>query len=101
VAAAWVRDLLARGRTGRSSLPLKSRSGDRPLTSVRVAVPDRPGQLAAVLVCAAEAGVNVEDVHVEHLPGRPRGLLELVVRSEQAAGARQALLDAGWDALEV
>jgi prephenate dehydrogenase len=99
-AAATVRDLIERGNRGRASLPLKRSDGAEALTSVLVAVPDRPGQLAGVLVCAADSGINVEDVHVEHLSGRPRGLVELVVRQVEAAAARQALSAAGWDVLE-
>jgi hypothetical protein len=41
-----------------------------------------------VLVSAAEAGVNVEDVRVEHLPGRPTGIVELLVHHAAQADAR-------------
>lgn len=99
-AAGALRDLLERGARGRGSLPLKQRSGDRVLASVLVGLPDRPGQLAAVLTSAAGAGVNVEDVRVEHLPGRPRGLLELVLDSAQAEHARRALAAAGFEVVE-
>jgi prephenate dehydrogenase len=94
-----LRSLLARGRAGRARLPLKQGS-PRELADVVVAVTDRPGQLAAVLAAAAQARVNVEDVRVEHLPGRPRGLVELLVPATDAARARQALAAAGWDVLD-
>jgi prephenate dehydrogenase len=94
-----LRSLLARGRAGRARLPLKQGS-PRELAEVVVAVTDRPGQLAAVLAAAARAQVNVEDVRVEHLPGRPRGLLELLVPAGDAGRARQALAAAGWDVLD-
>jgi prephenate dehydrogenase len=98
-ASSAVRSLLERGRSGRERLPLKG-SRPRPLDSVVVSISDRPGQLAAVMVAAAEAGINVEDVHVEHLPGRQRGAVELLVAETEAAPARRALADAGWDVLD-
>ncbi|HWH27343.1 MAG TPA: prephenate dehydrogenase [Mycobacteriales bacterium] len=99
-AAAVLSDLLRRGAGGRARLPLKQRARDRVLASVVVSLPDRPGRLAAVLAAAARSDVNVEDVRVEHLPGRPRGLLELVVDGEQVDAARRALAGAGFDVLE-
>jgi prephenate dehydrogenase len=99
-AAGVVHDVLSRGRRGRATVPLKRGAAERALSSVLVSVPDTPGQLAGALVCAAEAGVNVEDVHVEHLPGRPRGLLELVVATADQTAARSALGAAGWDVLD-
>ena len=62
-----------------------------------IAVPDSPGQLAGVLASAARAGINVEDVRVEHLPGRPTGVIELLVHLSAQAQARAALAAAGWD----
>jgi prephenate dehydrogenase len=92
-------DLLQRGREGRGRLPLKQGRSLAAATVV-VAVSDRPGELAGVLVCAAEAGVNVEDVRVEHLAGRPRGLVELLVPTALAEQARAALGAAGWEVLD-
>lgn len=96
-AALVVRSLLERGRRGRAELPLKDRQVAGGLDAVVVSLPDRPGQLAGVLSSAAAAGINVEDLRVEHLPGRPRGLLELLVPASAAATAREALAAAGWD----
>lgn len=99
-ASASVRDLLERGRAGRERLPLKQGTAVRHLTEVSVSVSDSPGQLAAVLVAAAEAQVNVEDVRVEHLPGRPRGVVELLVPAADAGHARRTLAAGGWDVLD-
>ena len=92
-----VEDLLVRGRAGRALVPVKRGAHDEDFVRVSVSVPDRPGQLAGLLVTAAEAGVNVEDVHVEHLPGRPRGVIQLLVHAAAADAARTALASAGWD----
>ena len=91
---AVLRDLLERGNRGRAHLPVKSRAAD--LVPVVVSVADSPGQLAGLLVTAAEADVNVEDVRVEHLSGRPRGLVELLVRGGDVERAATALSHAGW-----
>jgi prephenate dehydrogenase len=97
--AAAVEDLLRRGNDGRRRVPRKRGEHDRDFVPVTVAVPDRPGQLAGVLVSAAEAGINVEDVRVEHLPGRPTGMIELLVHLDALADARRALAAAGWDVI--
>lgn len=94
-----LRGLLRRGNQGRRLVPLKQGKHDRDFTVVGVGVPDTPGQLAGVLQSAAEAGVNVEDVRVEHLVGRPRGVIELLVRSTAEPRARVALAAAGWDVI--
>lgn len=98
-AAADVEDLLRRGGAGRRRVPVKRGEHDRDFAPVAVAVPDQPGQLAGVLVSAAQAGINVEDVRVEHLAGRPRGVIELLVHASTRDAARQALAAAGWDVL--
>ena len=98
-AQAVLRSLLDRGRAGRERLPVKH--GLRgALTSVVVSVADTPGQLAAVLVAAADAELNVEDVRVEHLPGRARGQVELLVPLPDAGRARAALSAAGWTVVD-
>jgi len=92
-----VESLLRRGGAGRRRVPRKRGELDRDFVVVPVSVPDEPGQLAGVLVSAAQAGVNVEDVRVEHLPGRPTGVIELLVQLSAQEHARTALAEAGWD----
>ena len=93
---AVVEDLLVRGRAGRALVPVKRGAHDEDFVAVHVSVPDRPGQLAGLLVTAADAGVNVEDVRVEHVPGRPRGIIRLLVHVTSLEKARTALGEAGW-----
>lgn len=92
-----VEALLRRGNEGRGQVPRKRGELDRDFVPVSVSVPDEPGQLAGVLVSAAQAGINVEDVRVEHLPGRPTGVIELLVHLDAQDEARRALAAAGWD----
>lgn len=98
-AQAVVRDLLARGNTGRARVPVKRGVLDRDVTVVAVRIPDRPGSLAALLGAAATAGVNVEDLRVEHLPGRPTGVAELLVSSGQRRLLADALAASGHEVL--
>jgi prephenate dehydrogenase len=62
---------------------------------VSVVVPDAPGELARLLADAAAAGVNVEDLRVEHAPGQPKGVVELLVQPAVAARLVAALTAAG------
>ena len=94
--ASAVEDLLRRGVAGRSRVPVKRGEHDGAFASVVVDVSDEPGQLAGVLVSAAAAGINVEDVRVEHLAGRPRGVIELLVQAPTREQAQRALAAAGW-----
>lgn len=95
-AAAAVRRLLSAGNAGRARLP--GRHGGRPehLTLVPVVVPDRPGELARLLAAVDEAGVNVEDLAMEHSLGQPAGLAEFLVRPESADALTEALTARGW-----
>lgn len=97
VLRAAVHDLLARGAQGRALVPVKRGQHDEQFVPVAVSVSDVPGQFAGLLVTASEAGLNVEDVRVDHVPGRPRGVIELVVRAEARSATEQALRAGGWD----
>ncbi len=94
-----VAELLARGSRGRALVPVKRGERDAAFAAVAVSVPDAPGRLAALLVAAGQAGINVEDVRVDHVPGSPRGVIELAVREPARADLAAALRDAGWDVL--
>ena len=49
---------------------------------VQVVIPDQPGELARLFQAAGEAGVNIEDIGIEHSPGLPVGVAELTVRPD-------------------
>jgi prephenate dehydrogenase len=89
-------DLLKRGGSGRSRLPGKH--GDRAGTYavVSVLIPDRPGELALLFQAAGVAGVNIEDVTIEHSPGRPVGVVELSVTPTAAQRLADELRARGW-----
>lgn len=91
-----VRTGLGAGVAGRSRIPGKHGGSATSYTAVTVVIDDAPGALARLLVAAGEAGVNVEDLRLEHSPGQPVGLVELAVRPEAAAELAAALTHAGW-----
>ena len=61
-----------------------------------MSVPDHPGELARLFADAGASGVNIEDVHIDHDPGRPVGLVELVVAEGRAEELHVALESRGW-----
>lgn len=89
-------EILARGNAGTAAIPGKHGGPARPTRSVFVAVPDHPGELARLFGDAGEIGVNIEDVHIDHDPGRPVGLTELVVERGSAERLLAALESRGW-----
>lgn len=95
---AAVRDVVTAGRDARALLPGKAAAPRRTWSRVGVVLPDRPGELARLLGAAGEAGVNIEDLSIDHAPDHPVGYVDLDVRPEQADALLTALADAGWAA---
>jgi prephenate dehydrogenase len=88
--------LLLQGNVGTQAIPGKHGGPPRPMVAVRVAVPDHPGELARLFADAGDSGVNIEDVRIDHDPGRDYGLVELDVASG-SEGELVAVLEArGW-----
>ncbi len=88
--------LLERGRAGVARIPGK-RGGPAPdYAVVSVVIGDRPGELARLFQAAGAAGINIEDVRIEHSPGLPAGVAELAVRPEAARPLIEALAAGGW-----
>lgn len=88
--------LLDQGREGVARIPGKHGGPARAFAGVQVVISDRPGELARLFGAAAAAGINIEDVGIEHSPGAPLGVAELSVRPEAAGPLITALADAGW-----
>lgn len=99
-ARAAVRRLVETGRIGHGRLPGKHGGSPRSFVIVPVLVPDQPGQFARLFADTAAAGVNVEDVRVEHAPGMPLGLIEVFVGPESAPRLRAALAERGWTLID-
>ncbi|MDD2858802.1 MAG: prephenate dehydrogenase [Candidatus Nanopelagicales bacterium] len=88
---------LKAGAKGRSRIPGKHGNPDLDFAEVAVMVEDKPGELARLFVAAGEARINLEDVRIEHVLGRPSGLVELSVRPETAEPLVAALTARGFD----
>ncbi len=88
--------VLDRGVQGTSVIPGKHGTPTGPVTTVFVAIPDHPGELARLFAEAGETGVNIEDLRIDHDPAREYGLMELTVAAESAGQLLSALEERGW-----
>ncbi|WP_246086717.1 prephenate dehydrogenase [Nocardioides humi] len=91
--------LLAYGQAGTRAIPGKHGAAPQPMAAVRVALPDQPGGLARLFADAGDSGVNIEDVRIDHDPGRPVGLVEIDVVADRAEELRSVLESRGWATL--
>jgi prephenate dehydrogenase len=89
-------DLLERGIAGVGRLPGKHGGTAHGFVTVQVVIPDRPGELARLFQAAGDAGINIEDLSIEHSPGLPVGVVELLVRPEAVAPLSDVLAAEGW-----
>jgi prephenate dehydrogenase len=91
-----VATLLDRGQAGVARIPGKHGGAPREFAVVQVVIPDQPGELARLFDATGAAGVNIEDVRIEHSPGLPVGVAELSVRPAEAGVLLDALEAGGW-----
>ncbi|MEU6443508.1 prephenate dehydrogenase [Streptomyces sp. NPDC047046] len=94
--AQGVERLLRRGNAGRARVPGKHGSTPAAYEVIAVLISDRPGELARIFADAGRAGVNIEDVRIEHATGQQAGLVQLSVAPEAAPGLAAALRERGW-----
>jgi prephenate dehydrogenase len=94
------REVLARvvshGNAGHARIPGKHGAAPTAYSVLTVLVPDRPGELARLLHDVGDAGVNLEDLHLEHGLGQPFGLAEVSVLPAVAEGLAEELQARGW-----
>lgn len=88
--------LLRRGRAGQARIPGKHGAPRAVYAAVPVVISDAPGELARLFAAAGAAGVNIEDVRIEHSPGQPVGLVTLQVAPESAEALAGRLTERGW-----
>lgn len=89
-------ELLQRGVTGTLAIPGKHGGPLQRMSSVFVSVPDQPGELARLFADCGAADVNIEDVRIDHDPGRPVGLTELLVAEGGVEALVTSLESKGW-----
>ena len=95
--SAEVERVLAAGIEGQRRIPGKHGAAPAPVLEVPVMLADRPGELARLFTAAGDAGVNLEDVRIEHVLGRPSGLVGIFVRPDAGEPLISALRDRGFD----
>jgi prephenate dehydrogenase len=76
-------DVLENASAARRNLPARIARPDH-LAELRIRVPDRPGELAAITSLAAEAGIGIYDIEIAHSAEGPGGVLILVVDDADA-----------------
>jgi prephenate dehydrogenase len=87
---------LAAGNAGQARIPGKHGGAHRSYAVVTVLVPDSPGELARLLTDVGDAGVNLEDLQLDHAAGRPVGMAAISVLPERAEHLAEALGGRGW-----
>lgn len=88
--------IVAQGNAGHARIPGKHGAAPTAYSIVVVLVPDRPGELARLLHDVGDAGVNLEDLHLEHGLGQPFGLAEISVLPAVAERLGDELQVRGW-----
>lgn len=94
--AAAIEAVLRRGNEGRERVPGKHGAAPAAYETVAVHITDRPGELARIFADAGAAGINVEDVRIEHATGQQAGLVQLMVDPVAAPRLAAALREHGW-----
>ncbi|MCE7080801.1 prephenate dehydrogenase [Streptomyces sp. ST2-7A] len=94
--ASGIEDVLRRGNAGRERVPGKHGAAPAEYETVAVLISDTPGELARIFADAGRAGVNIEDVRIEHATGRRAGLVQLLVDPVAAPILSAALRERGW-----
>ncbi|MFG2192474.1 prephenate dehydrogenase [Streptomyces sp. NPDC048639] len=91
-----IEDVLRRGNAGRERVPGKHGAAPATYELVTVLIGDQPGELGRIFSDAGRAGVNIEDVRIEHATGQQSGLIQLLVEPAAAPVLTSALRERGW-----
>ncbi|MEV6327210.1 prephenate dehydrogenase [Streptomyces sp. NPDC051909] len=94
--ASGVEDVLRRGNAGRARVPGKHGAAPATYEIVAVLISDQPGELARIFADAGRAGVNIEDVRIEHATGQQAGLVQLMVEPSAVPVLESSLKERGW-----
>lgn len=88
--------VLRRGNAGRSRVPGKHGQAPASYETLAVLISDQPGELARIFSDAGSAGVNIEDVRIEHATGQQAGHVQLMVEPGAVPVLEAALRERGW-----
>lgn len=93
-------ELMGEGNAGQARIPGKHGAPPQAFALVTVVVKDKPGQVAALLADVGNAGINMEDLRMEHSAGHQVGLVDISVipgRREELITVLSAL---GWKVVQ-
>ncbi len=91
---------MGEGNAGQARIPGKHGAPPQAFALVTVAVKDKPGQVARLLADVGNAGINMEDLRMEHSAGHQVGLVDISVipgRREELITVLSAL---GWKVVQ-
>ncbi|HEY9294335.1 MAG TPA: prephenate dehydrogenase [Microlunatus sp.] len=91
-----LRPHLERGVAGTRRIPGKHGAAPVQYRRLVIEIPDTPGALSRLFAGVGRAGVNVEDISIQHDPDRQLGYLSLAVDPDQADALSTAMAAAGW-----
>ncbi|GAA4471968.1 prephenate dehydrogenase [Enteractinococcus fodinae] len=94
-----VAQLMDEGNRGQARIPGKHGGPAQGFALVTILVDDTPGALVSALQAVADAGVNVEDLRMEHSSGYQVGMLELSVVPGHKKHLVDSLTELGWKVL--
>jgi len=89
-------DFMRHGVEGTRVLPGKHGRTQQDYVHLIVEIPDSPGALARLFADVDAAGVNVEDLGIEHDRTREVGYISIAIQPEKADSLAQAMTEAGW-----
>ena len=88
-------ELLNSASAARRALPGRVAHPDQ-LAQVRIPVPDQPGVLAEVAAAASDLGVSVVDMEIAHSVEGGRGVLIVIVATEDASRYAESIRALGY-----
>lgn len=92
--------LISDGQLGHARIPGKHGAAPATYATVIVPIPDEPGAFARLFNDVGDAGINLEDLRMEHGVGAMVGLVELSVLPGVVDRLRDVLEDKGWSVHE-
>ncbi|MFF7457865.1 prephenate dehydrogenase [Kitasatospora sp. NPDC008115] len=94
--AAGIEAVMRRGNTGQARIPGKHGAPPTRYETVAVVLGDQPGELGRLFGEVGAAGVNIEDVDIEHSTGQQVGFVQLSVAPGAVRPLTAALRASGW-----
>ncbi|MBB2891756.1 prephenate dehydrogenase [Flexivirga oryzae] len=92
--------LISDGQLGHARIPGKHGSAPATYATLIVPIPDEPGSFARLFNDVGDAGINLEDLRMEHGVGAMVGLVELSVLPAVVDRLREVLEHKGWSVHE-